>query len=1486
MVEVAPVESPPEETLVVGAPPVETPPVENTPVEGPPVEVPVEEPLVETTEENFPPMGRLSVENRFENSPVVNPPIETNIVESLPAEDVLEKPDLDEIRREEQANYANQVISLIRDLRDLDFSSLLSGSRDNEADDAESGERGGRSSRTSERRITPRNYSYTPPPSMLWPAANPPAVPKELVIREAPYLSITEPMDKVLYYDKIKLSGLVRNSSIESGKIDGITSLSWFLRGVSEPEEILLSRNGDFTLELPMENLDFTRQLIVSAENKEGLETKVSLILKEDIRPPAIELLSPENGDLFGRTINITGRVLDYEGADSSDRIASTWISIPQTGEELQLELQSGGYFQISIETPEDELLFIKCIAENTRQIQGESSIIVYNENHDNSGPFVNITTPVYHDSYGALVNVEGWLCASSSELNSPARFSELNWEILGTNDGGRIRPDRDGNFDFGFSTIGMDRTICLVIRGKSREGLNFFSETILHADQSKAYSDLISPIDNTLYDDDYVSVRGVVGNSSEAVGRIDELKSLYWWVPGLSREKNPVFFEEDGTFLYSMDLSGMSGPVILEILAETISGAVSEKTFRLYDGTRSPEIALTSPGKDSRYGMGVIVSGKVFDPYANLERYGGIEALEYEVVPMEYDSENDTAIFGSIVPEQNGDFEFSFDSTRMKGPQAITLMARASNGNQGVFSFTMQPGEDDIPTFMVITEGSGVRMYWENIPQAQSYSVYYTTDGTLPDENNGRKIDNVTSPTRINGLPIGNICSFVLEAHTANEPGLSGMKKTIPIGTNGFSLIAEGEYEAVTLSWAAFPQIPSYHILREDGGSGVFRDISGAVSDERYIDLDVEYGIEYRYKLSPDGFPDISGRTVSTQTLAIPEKRIASKADVSDFIPNSLVVHGGYAYVAAGDAGFKIVDIGDPNQIGLIAGLHDFHAERICIYGDYAYIASGPGGIKVLNIQEARDPILLGSRSSTNALDIQVVGTTAYLADGEGGLRVIDVSNPRVPNRIISFSEHLSERLGIEDGYLYSTHPDSGMKIFNINDPESPEFITEYRAETAGNLIIDKNTGYLSLRSGSIQIIDLTDKSNPKLISSLEISTPGELKVQGNYLFAANGDSGFKIFNVADPENPTLVDETEDVNVLGLDIDGNTLYVAGREGLQILDVHLQGGTFLVASCNLPGRPVRVRLNANRAYLAAGSEGVYVIDISNPSKVDDTSWVGYDPAEDANDFAFYKDWVLLADGVEGVKIFEDKIAPSDDQPSSDSRGSFPDNGTGSFGFLHTAGWIEVSRSPDIRSILVNDNFALLGDYNNGLIVADISPLDSLEREEDTSSGIEYLTIVELDSPRALFAFGNILYVACRNEVVVLNITEPSSPVRTGEIPLKRITSISGFDQKILMTNSSGIHVYSVNDPLNPVFLYKRDSGFAENVWTNGKFAYFSEGYLGLTVLDVSSNGVLEPVSICDTIYAVASEAEGNYAFVVDAEKFNVVQIFIPEWLTR
>jgi hypothetical protein len=248
-----------------------------------------------------------------------------------------------------------------------------------------------------------------------------------------------------------------------------------------------------------------------------------------------------------------------------------------------------------------------------------------------------------------------------------------------------------------------------------------------------------------------------------------------------------------------------------------------------------------------------------------------------------------------------------------------------------------------------------------------------------------------------------------------------------------------------------------------------------------------------------------------------------------------------------------------------------------------------------------------------------------AFLADGS--IRIIDVSAPAA-SAIFSTISDDNTQMGFFDimtnvsvsnnkilvgttlgcnGWC-SMSPFAGdLYTYDITNPANPVRTFSLGMST-GDIILDGNIAYVSQNNTQPQlnVIDTSVQPQASILGSVNIDAAGSLAKTGNLIFMA--------YN-----NLSSVDVLETINVIN-SASPSVLYDAGS-----------GITF--------GTPNdRITICGNALYIAAGTNGLRIMDISNPAS---PSLVLTIPALlSISDVAVYNGYLYTADGASGIRVFD------------------------------------------------------------------------------------------------------------------------------------------------------------------------------------------------------------------------------------------------------
>jgi hypothetical protein len=214
------------------------------------------------------------------------------------------------------------------------------------------------------------------------------------------------------------------------------------------------------------------------------------------------------------------------------------------------------------------------------------------------------------------------------------------------------------------------------------------------------------------------------------------------------------------------------------------------------------------------------------------------------------------------------------------------------------------------------------------------------------------------------------------------------------------------------------------------------------------------------------------------------------------------------------------------PERVGFI-NFTDGYANNVDVAGDLAFVAAGSAGLKVVDIADRSDPVLVAELDTPgNANDIKMAGDNVLIADGNRGLRVIDVSDLSNLREIGAYDPPGGSAwdLVVHDTRIFLANGGGGLEIIDIARPEAPFKIAQINtANTAKGVAVsaDGSLAVVAIGAGGIQTFDVSDPSNPRSLNTLDTGEGGDVTLQGDYAYVAGRNGGFTVVDVSDPSNP-----------------------------------------------------------------------------------------------------------------------------------------------------------------------------------------------------------------------------------------------------------------------------------------------------------------------------------------------------------------------------
>jgi len=289
------------------------------------------------------------------------------------------------------------------------------------------------------------------------------------------------------------------------------------------------------------------------------------------------------------------------------------------------------------------------------------------------------------------------------------------------------------------------------------------------------------------------------------------------------------------------------------------------------------------------------------------------------------------------------------------------------------------------------------------------------------------------------------------------------------------------------------------------------------------------------------------------------------------------------------------------------------------------------------------------------------------------------------------------------------------------------------------------------------------------------------------------------KIANYNTPGNATNIELVDDVAFVTL----------GSDGLEIIDISNPENPVLINNYTSNHSISNIKIVDNTAYIASSDSVVEILDISNPSE---PVLLGmFSTSGNARFVEVVNNIAYVAENHDGFEIFD-----INDYSNPIFLGSYNTEGLA-------------------KCIRVVENIAYLADLDEGLQIFDIS---------DPTNPI---LIGNLDTPSWALDIeirDNIAYVACSTSggLQIIDINDPANPflISYYDTPDKA-SSVELVEDKAFIGDRRGLQVIDISEPENPFFIANYETfGQTTGVSIVDDIAYLADGSDGgLQIIDIS-----------------------------------------------
>lgn len=603
----------------------------------------------------------------------------------------------------------------------------------------------------------------------------------------------------------------------------------------------------------------------------------------------------------------------------------------------------------------------------------------------------------------------------------------------------------------------------------------------------------------------------------------------------------------------------------------------------------------------------------------------------------------------------------------------------------------------------------------------------------------------------------------------------------------------------------------------------------------------------------------------------------------------NDVKIEDNLAYCAYVN-GLQIVDISDPTEPILVSLVyHNGGGQGVFISSSTAYLADGTAGLVIIDVSDPSQPVTMGTYDTPGyARDVFVDGSVAYVADGDSGLHIIDVSNPVAPTKIYQQDvEHQSMAVAVQDHIVYiAANFFGGLQIFNVSVPSVPLYMGFYDTPAyAYDVVVQGNLAYVADDWGGLLIIDVSNPALPVLVGDNSINVDG-LFVQDTLIYTVELRTGLHVFNAANPANPVEIGSRSGLGYgpTAVVVDETTAYVAaGGNGLHMIDVADPTAPSLPDTYGGSVGASRVSVTGNLACATHGWGDFHVANISDPT---DPVHLGTydDTGSSAMDVCASGNLAYVVFGAGGLKIFDLSIPSSPAvvgsfMPEAYMSGVYVQGDYAYVAAGETFYVVDVSNAEHPTEVGVYDHG---GYYMLGVFVLDTLAFVTCE----TSEYMAFLRILDISDPTNpvwlagywdgidVFARDSLLYLVGWG-LNVINMADAVNPALIGQADIGYASGISvQGDLAYVAVQRDGLKILDVSDPTDPFIVGEYDTpGSADDVTVRDSIVYVADEYSLLLLKtteytgcclargDMNHSDGAMPVDISDVVYLV------NYIFL-------------------
>jgi|AntAceMinimDraft_17_1070374.scaffolds.fasta_scaffold05367_3 hypothetical protein len=336
---------------------------------------------------------------------------------------------------------------------------------------------------------------------------------------------------------------------------------------------------------------------------------------------------------------------------------------------------------------------------------------------------------------------------------------------------------------------------------------------------------------------------------------------------------------------------------------------------------------------------------------------------------------------------------------------------------------------------------------------------------------------------------------------------------------------------------------------------------------------------------------------------------------------------HNNICYAGNNGLGVSIIDVSDPTNP--VVNKYIFPDSVVgyepVVSGSFAYFPRGSYGISVMDITDPYNPVHIHKWNEIGhdfSIDIVKKDSILYLTDRSGGLYRLKISGTSLSTidnfkitgyNFLECATDDSKNFLFVTGYPSALALNDSMKlwVFDIQDTSNFQligFVSRKVYSYPLDLKVSNGIAYVSAWSSGSVMFDVSDPYNIQEISVIPSDDMTNwTDVLPPYAYTAELSAGFKITDISDPSSPQILSRIDSCgDTKDIFVNEPFLYAAiDGEGIGIAEIGTDGLLKEKNLWNVDGGAYDVFIYQDTIlFVASGSKGVIIADISNPFSPD------------------------------------------------------------------------------------------------------------------------------------------------------------------------------------------------------------------------------------------------------------------------------------------